>query len=149
MKKLFLIPILLCLFMINVASTCSSDDSGSGDSPSTSTVTQNTTTSGNWRVTLFNEDGVVHTSYFSGYDFTMSTGGVITAINGSTTKTGTWNTYTDSGYTKFDIAFSDTDGPFEEISEDWKVLSSSTTKLELKHVSGGDGSIDLLTFEKN
>ena len=58
-------------------------------------------------------------------------------------------TYSDSGSTKFDITFPDANGPFEEITEDWRVLSSSTTKLELKHVSGGDGSIDLLTFEKN
>lgn len=149
MKKLFLIPMLLFLFMVNVASTCSSDDNGSDDSPSTSTVNQNATSSGTWRVTLFKEDNSVQTSNFSGYDFSISTDNTITATNGSTTKNGTWNIYSDSGYTKFDITFPDTNGPFEEISEDWRVLSSSTTKLELKHVSGGDGSIDLLTFEKN
>ena len=48
-----------------------------------------------------------------------------------------------------DISFTATSGHFESISEDWRVLSSTASKIELKHISGGDGSIDLLTFEKN
>jgi hypothetical protein len=150
MKKLILIPALLCLFMLNVASTCSSDDddNSNGNSPSTSTVTDNTT-SGTWRVTLFQEDGSNQTSNFNGYNFSINSNGTIVAVNGSTTKNGNWSTYSDSGSTKFDIVFLDNNGPFEEISEDWRVLSSTTSKLELKHTSGGDGSVDFLTFEKN
>jgi hypothetical protein len=135
MKKLILIPALFCLFMLNVASMCSSNDDD--NSSSTSTVTGNVT-SGTWRVTHFN-----------GYNFTINNNGTLEATNGSVTKNGTWSTYSDSGSTKFEIAFPDTDGPFEEITEDWRVLFSSATKLELKHVSGGDGSIDYLTFQKN
>ena len=45
--------------------------------------------------------------------------------------------------------FTALDGPFEEISEDWNVISRTATKIELKHVSGGDGSIDYLTLEKD
>lgn len=149
MKKLILIPALFCLFMLNVASMCSSDDDSSDDnSPSTSNVNTNVT-SGTWRVTLFQEDGTNQTSNFNGYDFSINSNGTIVAVNGSTTKNGNWSTYSDSGTTKFDIVFLDNNGPFEEISEDWRVLTSTTTKLELKHVSGGDGSVDLLTFEKN
>ncbi|MCX2720333.1 hypothetical protein [Lentiprolixibacter aurantiacus] len=37
---------------------------------------------------------------------------------------------------------------FAELTEDWNIISYSATKIELKHVSGGDGDIDLLTFEK-
>lgn len=146
MKKLILIPALFCLFMLNVASMCSSNDAD--NSPSTSTVTGNVT-SGTWRVTLFKEDNTDQTNHFNGYNFTINSNGILDATNGSVTKNGTWSTYSDSGSTKFEIAFPDTDGPFEEITEDWRVLSSSATKLELKHVSGGDGSIDYLTFQKN
>lgn len=135
--------------MLNVASMCSSDDDSSDDnSPSTSNVNTNVT-SGTWRVTLFQEDGTNQTSNFNGYNFSINSNGTMVAVNGSTTKNGTWSTYSDSGTTKFDIVFLDNNGPFEEISEDWRVLTSSASKLELKHVSGGDGSIDLLTFEKN
>jgi hypothetical protein len=38
---------------------------------------------------------------------------------------------------------------FEELSEDWSILSISPSKIELKHVSGGNGGTDFLTFEKN
>ncbi|MGL2963301.1 hypothetical protein ACSVH2_05730 [Flavobacterium sp. RSB2_4_14] len=148
MKKLILIPALFCLFMLNVASMCSSDDDNSSNNPGTGTVTDNVTT-GTWRVTSFQEDGTNNTSQFTGYAFSINTNGSMVAVNGSVTKTGTWSTYLDSGLTKFDIMFPDTSGPFESISEDWRVLSSTATKLELKHISGGDGSIDLLTFEKN
>jgi len=73
----------------------------------------------------------------------------LSATNGSTTQSGDWSTYVDSGYTKLDLMFTALDGPFEEISEDWNVISRSATKIELKHVSGGDGSVDYLTFEKD
>ena len=149
MRRLIIMAALFCLFVLNVASMCSSDDDSSDDnSPSTSNVNTNVT-SGTWRVTLFQEDGTNQTSNFNGYHFSINSNGTMVAVNGSTTKNGTWSTYSDSGSTKFDITFPDANGPFEEITEDWRVLSSSTTKLELKHVSGGDGSIDLLTFEKN
>lgn len=38
---------------------------------------------------------------------------------------------------------------FNELSEDWDVVSHSPSKIDLIHISGGDGSTDLLTFEKN
>jgi len=39
--------------------------------------------------------------------------------------------------------------PFDELNEDWEVISKSDTKINLRHVSGGDGSIDVLEFTKN
>ena len=38
---------------------------------------------------------------------------------------------------------------FEDLSEDWEILSRTASKIELKYVSGGNGGTDLLTFEKN
>lgn len=149
MKKLKLIPILALIFMFNVASMCSSDDDNSSSSSSNPSQVNINVSSGTWRVTLYSEDGSTQTSNFSGYAFTFASGGALTAVNGSTTQSGVWETYSDSGSTKFDILFSAPNGSFESISEDWRVLSSTSSKIELKHVSGGDGSIDLLTFEKN
>ncbi len=150
MKTLKLIPILAMLFMLNVASMCSSDDDNStSDDSSSPTQVQNNISSGTWRVTLYNENGSVQTSNFNGYNFSFNSDTSLSATNGSTTQTGDWSTYSDSGYTKMDISFTATSGHFESISEDWRVLSSTASKIELKHISGGDGSIDLLTFEKN
>lgn len=148
MKKLKLIVLLAGVFMVNVASMCSSDDSSSSSSsPSTTQVTQSVT-SGNWLVTLYNESGSVHTSDFSGYAFNFDASGDLAAAKGSSVQTGTWSTYRDSGKTKMNIGFSASSGSFESISEDWDVLSTSSNKIELKHTSGGDGSVDYLTFEK-
>jgi hypothetical protein len=149
MKKFVLIPMLLALFMLNVASMCSNDDD-SGSSPSQIvTNTQNAVVNGTWRVTLFSEDGSNQTSNFSNYNFTFNSNGTLTAANGSTTMNGTWSAGTDDSTPKMFINFNVTDGPFEEISEDWRILSNTSSKIELNHISGGDGSIDLLTFEKN
>ena len=148
MKNLKLIPILAMIFMLNVASMCSSDDDNSNSSSSNPSQVNTNATSGTWRVTLYSEDGSTQTSNFSGYAFTFATGGALTAVNGSTTQSGVWETYSDSGYTKLEFLFSATSGSFESISEDWCVLSSSALMSDLKYFSGCDGSLYVLTFEK-
>lgn len=146
MKKLKLISILSLLLFVNIS--CSDDDDASNQVSNPSEITT-TVTDGTWIVTLFKEDDIIQTSNFSDYSFTFAVNGELSATNGVITQSGDWSTYTDSGYTKLDIMFTALDGPFEEISEDWRVISRTETKIELKHVSGGDGSIDYLTFEKD
>jgi hypothetical protein len=148
MKKLKLISILSLLFVLNVASMCSDDDDTSSQVSNPTEITS-TLADGQWIVTLYKENDVVKTNNYSGYNFTFGTDSALSATNGTTTQSGDWSTYTDSGYTKLDIMFTALDGPFEEISEDWNVISRTATKIELKHVSGGDGSSDYLTLEKD
>jgi len=145
MKKLKLISILSLLLFVSISCTDDDDTSNQVSNPSEITTT---VTDGTWIVTLFKEDDIIQTSNYSGYSFTFEANGELSATNGVITQSGDWSAYTDSGYTKLDIMFTALDGPFEEISEDWNVISRTTTKIELKHVSGGDGSIDYLTFEK-
>lgn len=137
--KIFFVLLATVLMM-----SCSSDDK-----TNLTQDTDNNVKLGTWRVTNFSENGNNQTSNYAGYNFTFGNANVLTASNGTTNKVGTWLTRTDSGSTKMDITFPDTSGPFEDISEDWRVENSSATVLNLKHVSGGDGSIDLLTFTKN
>ncbi len=148
MKKLKLISILSLLFILNVASMCSDDDDTSSQ-VSNPTEIASTLADGQWIVTLYKENDVVKTNNYSGYNFTFGTDSALSATNGTTTQSGDWRTYADSGYTKLDMMFTALDGPFEESSEDWNVISRTATKIELKHVSGGDGSIDYLTLEKD
>jgi len=145
MKAIKFIAI-LAIFVCSTIGCSDDDDNGQISSPNEITTT---VTNGEWIVTLFKEDNVVQTDNFTGYTFTFAANGDLSATNGSNTQTGDWSTYSDSGYTKLDLMFDALDGPFEEISEDWRVISRTATKIELKHVSGGDGSIDFLTFEKN
>ena len=37
---------------------------------------------------------------------------------------------------------------FEDLNDDWDIVSISNNKIELTDVSGGNGGTDFLTFEK-
>jgi hypothetical protein len=154
MKTLKLIPILLCIFMLNVASMCSNDDNNSNP-PADPTPVINTVNQGTWRVTLYNDSGTIKTSNFTGYNFTFGTGSTLTATNGSNTYNGTWsvtsgdsNDDNPSNDLDFNIAFS-TPANFAELTDDWDIVTYTASKIELRDVSGGNGGTDLLTFEKN
>lgn len=114
----------------------------------------NTVQNGTWRITYFNDSGSDETSHFNGYNFTFGSGNVLTANNGTNTYTGTWSVTSNSNNDDsdddidFNISFS-SPPDFEELSEDWHFISRSSTKIELVHVSGGNGGTDYLTFEKN
>ena len=144
MKNRLILITLLVIAAITVSS-CSKDD----DSPADPSQTQNNVQTGTWRVTLYNDSGESRTSYFEGFSFTFNSNGSLTAVNGTVTQNGTYSVYKDSGDTKFDITFQAASGPFEEISEDWRIITQSTGKIELINVSGGNGGTDYLTFEKN
>lgn len=113
---------------------------------------EKTMTEGTWKVTLFSEDGVDETYYFNGYTFTFSDGGSVTAVNGNSSIGGTWSVSKsgsddDSKEAHFNLSFPNTNN-FDELSDDWHIVSLSDNRLELEDVSGGDGSIDKLTFEQ-
>lgn len=155
MKKIKLISTFALFFMLTTAMTCNDND----DSPSNNSVDPtpviNTVNNGNWRITLYNDSGSIETNNFANYIFTFGANNVLTAVNGSTTVTGVWSVTSDnslddspSNDLDFNIAFS-TPATFTELTEDWNIISYNATKIELIHVSGGNGGTDYLTFEKN
>lgn len=153
MKRLIFYPVIACLFFLNTASMCSSDDNSSSSQDTSEVI--NTVSSGTWRITLFDEDGNDHTNDFNNYDFTFGASNVLTATNGSTTVTGFWSVTNDdssdddsSSDVDFNILFT-SPNDFAELSEDWHILERTATKIRLRHISGGNGGTDLLTFEKN
>jgi hypothetical protein len=155
MKKLKLIPFLAMLFLLNVASMCSSDDNSNSNPTQDPTPVINTVNNGTWRVTFFEDSGTNETSHFTGYNFTFGASNVLTATNGTNTYTGTWSVTSDdsgddspSNDLDFNIAFS-SPADFTDLTEDWNIISYTATKIQLVHVSGGNGGTDYLTFEKN
>jgi len=130
--------------------SCSNDGNTSNTNSENVAQLQDAIIQGTWKITRFIEDGVNQTSNFNGFNFTFNTNGTVLATNGSTSINGTWSTnVSSSGTPKFVLNFNISNGPFDEISEDWNIESVSSTLIDLKHVSGGDGSIDLLLFTKN
>ena len=154
MKTLKLIPILFCIFLLNVASMCNNDDDNS-NTPADPTPVINTVNQGTWRITLYNDSGTDKTSNFTGYNFTFGSGNVLTATNGSTVYNGTWsvtssnsNDDNPSNDLDFNIGFA-SPTTFVDLTDDWDIISYTATKIQLIDISGGNGGTDYLTFEKN
>lgn len=118
---------------------------------------ENTVEDGTWIVTTFIDSGDDETHYFTGYNFNFEPGGILTASNGSNSYTGTWEVTTDDSDDDsnddsdddlhFNIHFNLSNN-FEELNDDWHFISRSDTKIELIDISGGNGGVDYLTFER-
>ena len=134
---------------------CSSDDDNSSSADPTPVI--NTASSGTWRITFYEDDGVNETYHFTGYNFTFGASNVLTATNGTNTYTGAWSvTNSDSNDDSpssndldFNIMFSSPAVFADELTDDWDIISYTDTKIQLVDVSGGNGGTDYLTFEKN
>jgi len=138
---IFILSILLLLTMFS----CSNDDESS--TKPTMNELNTTLQGGEWKIVYFLDRDEEKTNYFTGYVFQFNANGKLTAKNTATKIEGTWSSRNDSGKTKLDINFS-TPEQFEEISEDWEIITKTDTQIELLHVSGGDGHKDYLTFKK-
>ena len=148
-RKHFFSALLISVSAIISLASCSNGDPVN---PSPNVVINNMQ-SGNWRITSFIDSGKDETGHFAGYTFTFGTNGSLTASNGSITHMGTWsitngNSNDDSpNDIDFNILF-DLTNNFEDLTEDWHIISQSDTRIELIHISGGNGGTDYLTFEK-
>ena len=115
---------------------------------STDSNTGQIVSSGTWRVTLFTDSGNDETSDFNGYSFTFSDGGTITAVKNGVTKTGTWSISNSSSKFNIDLgAKVDANKPLGELTDDWKIISSSETVIRL--TDDNSSSNEFLTFTKN
>lgn len=160
--KLEHVKSILLLLMTFMFFSCDSSDDNVENSVMDLTEINATATSGSWVVARFEEDGVDQTSNFFGYSFTFDIDGILNVATEDLLITGSWSITSDSNSNynddssldadsnddvDFNIFFSSSSN-FEELSEDWEIVSYTETRIELKHVSGGDGSIDILVFEK-
>jgi hypothetical protein len=105
-------------------------------------------TSGTWKVTLFTDSGNDETSDFTGYTFTFTDGGTLTAVKSGVTKTGTWSVNNSSNKFNIDLGPKvDINKPLGELTDDWKILSYTETVIRL--TDDNPASNEFLTFTKN
>lgn len=150
LKSIVLIASVFMLFL-----SCSDDDSDNNNPTVDLTQLSNTAKAGTWRITYFFDTDTDETSNFTGYVFNFKDGGAVTASNGSRTVNGTWS-ITDSNSNDdspddadFNLFFNvSQDDDFEDLNDDWDIVSISETKIELIDISGGNGGTDNLRFEK-
>lgn len=156
MKPNFLKAFFIMFSLSFMSTTCEDDDAPIDNSSEIAEIIATAQTD-TWRITNYVDSGENETSDYAGYDFTFEANGTLTATNGTITKTGTWSVTDDSSSSSsndddidFNIFFQvpDTDD-FEDLNDDWDIVSYTSNQIVLRDVSGGDGSIDDLTFTRN
>jgi hypothetical protein len=129
MKKFQLIAVLALIVVFNVASMCSEDDNSNTTADPTPVI--NTVTSGTWRITLYQDNGVNETTNYSNYIFTFNSNGVLQAAN-STSYYGTWSVTASNSIDDnpdndldFNIAFvAPAPNSFtDDLTDDWEIIS--------------------------
>lgn len=107
----------------------------------------NALTNGDWYVTYFFDD-TDETADFADYTFNFASDNTATATDMSGTTNGSWST-TSGDDTELGLNLNFGTGvPLDELADDWDVLEVTNDIIRLKDVSGGDGSEDFLTFER-
>lgn len=102
---------------------------------------------GTWVVAEYQHAGRDETGNYQEYEWTFNSEGQVTVSDGSGEIAGTWSSITDSGTLYLVFDFGET-APFVEFSEDWEILEYNYEKVDLRNVSGGDGSVDRLVLER-
>ncbi|MEM0517084.1 MULTISPECIES: hypothetical protein [Aequorivita] len=139
---------LVVLLALVVFASCSSDDD-SGNAISTEFEEIKTTLpQGEWMISKLIDGEEDNTMAFESFKFTFNEDGTVVAKNDLFTENGTW-VYDNSSSSSEELVlqFGQTT-PFDEINDDWDIISVSNIKVELSDISGGDGEIELLTFTK-
>ena len=150
--------LMICFSLLS--STCSTDDDFNNSNNNSQQIAQirNTVESGTWKITSFVDSGQDETNDFTGYNFTFEANGTLTAVNPSNTMTGTWSVTNDSNSNSdssnddidFNIFFPVPDtNNFEDLNDDWDIVSYTSTTISLIDISGGNGGTDTLVFQKN
>ena len=134
--------VLLAITTLCITVSCDKND----DSTITADNVFATISSGSWRITYYWDTNHEETTNFAGYVFSFSQSTVVTAINGSTTITGSWVMGSVKSTKNVILNFTSPSN-FVELSKDWSVIERTDTKIRLQHVSGG--GTNYLTFEKN
>ena len=146
--------ILICLIGLFTITSCTKPDNTPSINNQSQTQIENNVQTGEWIITKFIDSGENETNHFAGYNFTFKSNGSIVAIDGSNTFNGSWsinnsNSNDDSQDDLDFIIHFNLTNDFEDLNEDWDLVSHTSTKIELIDVSGGNGGTDYLTFEKN
>jgi hypothetical protein len=108
------------------------DDNDDPTNTSANSVTNSYLINGSWKVSLLTDDGRDETSDYDGYTFVFAADGKLTATRGAVTTTGTWLTRRDDGSNELVILLATTDRDLLELNDDWDIVLSTNSKIELQ-----------------
>ncbi|HOD10016.1 MAG TPA: hypothetical protein PLH25_06255 [Flavobacterium sp.] len=110
-------------------------------------------TSGNWKVTKFIYQNTTKTADYNGVLFDFDAISVMLSNTGTVPVAGSWAVFNE-GFDNdpdlvFTLALTSAEPRFTNISDDWYIVESTSTKLKLEDENPSTGDIDYLVFEKN
>ena len=110
-------------------------------------------TSGNWKVTKFIYQNTTKTADYNGVLFDFDAISVMLSNTGTVPVAGNWAVFNE-GFDNdpdlvFTLALTSAEPRFTNISDDWYIVESTSTKLKLEDENLETGDIDYLVFEKN
>ena len=155
MKKSLLLKSLAALLVITLFA-CSNDEDDNALDPEQAVMDIEThVLEGEWIVSSYVDSGTDETSQFSEFTFTFTGDGVISASSELDMLTGAWMIEEDDKSTEdpmddtvdFTLFFGvpDTD-PFDNLNEDWDVVSYTSTQITLQDMD--EGNSDILIFSR-
>jgi len=100
----------------------------------------------NGNVTSYIDIGNDETNDYTNYEFQFYSNGTVTATKTGSTINGTWSSGNDDSRQKLYLTFSTS--PLNELDADWHILSQSMLQIILEDISGCNGGIENMTFEK-
>ena len=102
---------------------------------------------GQWIVANYNDSGENNTSDFNDYKLNFTPDGKVTATKGNNVITGEWSETVSDGVKQLVLNFGDK-VPFDELNDEWDIVDVQEKRIEVKDISGGDGTIDKLVLER-
>jgi len=140
---------LLLLFSVLIMASCSSDDDAGDVVTNEFERISSVLPQGTWKVTTLIDGNENHTAAFESFIFTFNEEGSVIAENDLYSETGIWayRTTAQEGE-QLVLAFNEVI-PFDEINDDWKIVSVTNTKVELSDDDDNDlDDLDILVFTK-
>ena len=144
----------LGLLSIGLALSCSNDEDDNPLDPMQAIPEiENAVIQGDWIISSYVDSGVDETSDYNGYTFTFTSDGIVSASSTAEMLTGAWTVEMDDSSDSdvdFTLFFGVADThDFDDLNDDWDVVSYTSTMISLRDVSGGSGEIDTLIFTRN
>ncbi|MDN3724109.1 hypothetical protein QRD02_06915 [Aequorivita sp. SDUM287046] len=139
--------ILILLAIVTFVSCSSDDDSGNVNTNEFEQI-KTTLPQGEWKVSKLIDGNSDHTVDFESFVFTFNEDGTVRAQNDLFTENGIW-AYDNSSSNREELVLQFSEQtPFDEINDDYDIVSVSNSTIELSDESGDNGEIELLTFTK-
>lgn len=117
--------------------------------PETTTSTASTNnpnfTRGQWKVELFQEDGIDGATGFRGYLFTFNSDGTVSVKKDNDVMNGNWSTVKNNNEMKFTLGFSTS--PLDDLNGQWDVKYETDVRIALERKLN-DSSLVSLTFDR-